>query len=272
MKKYLVLLPLLTVCSLAYAAQPAGGAATDMTGQERDAQASLYVGSIRSTVRDMTVTNKVGTALSGVQAQQLGTATLIFNGRVTLESTLESHNANAKNQHAYAAQINPQIETYNATCSGKQVDQNTFNWCQGEIARLTPLDAKVTTWAAEVEASKVAVDLQAKTLDQLDEQNTKDGQALYEKGLKYIEKANMLTQRIEDFMVRLTALQAGFETCKSAIGQVTLEEMHEICGSMFDGNIVHETETNYPVPDLTFKFLDVNRCTPHKTYCQESMK
>jgi hypothetical protein len=197
---------------------------------------------------------------------------LIFNGRVTLESTLESHNANAKNQHAYAAQINPQIETYNATCSGKQVDQNTFNWCQGEIARLTPLDAKVTTWAAEVEASKVAVDLQAKTLDQLDEQNTKDGQALYEKGLKYIEKANMLTQRIEDFMVRLTALQAGFETCKSAIGQVTLEEMHEICGSMFDGNIVHETETNYPVPDLTFKFLDVNRCTPHKTYCQESMK
>ncbi|MEQ1500559.1 MAG: hypothetical protein ABL917_04300, partial [Parcubacteria group bacterium] len=79
----------------------------------------------------------------------------------------------------------------------------------------------------------------------------KSADALKPKVEAYFDKHIMLVQRAKDFLEKLKQLQTGYDACKNAQG--SLEKVHEICGTMFDGNIVHETETNHPIPDPTFK-------------------
>jgi hypothetical protein len=86
-----------------------------------------------------------------------------------------------------------------------------------------------------------------------------------------MDKYDMLVQRVKDFEAQLAALQDKFDACKPTQG--TTEKVHEVCGSMFDGNIVQATETNYPIPDPTFKFYAGSvKCTPEKTFCYGAIK
>lgn len=242
----------------------------EMAGQQRDAKASLYAGSIRGTIRDIIVANKEGAVIAGEQAHQLDTADLIFNGWVTLEKERSTHEADATKQNEFARSVNSQADSYNGTCSGT-VDQSTYDWCMTEKSRLQPLVNQVNTWKDEVDANKARLEKNRDTLNASGDQLDKDGYAIHEKGVKYFEKYDMLVQQVKDFSDKLADLQVGYDACKNAQG--SLEKVHDICGSMFDGNIVQETETNYPVPDPTFKFYDgTTRCTPEKTFCLEAIK
>lgn len=264
--KHFIALLVLSLVSVAYAADDSGG----MTGQERDAKASLYVGSIRSTIRDIKITNKQGAVLAGEQAHQLDTADLIFNGWVTWEKERDAHEENGAKQNEFARTINAQVDSYSGTCHGT-VEQNVYDWCVGEKSRLTPLVQQVNEWKEQVDSNRERLNKNRDTLNASGEKLDRDGYEIHEKGLKYFKKYKALVARIKDFSDKLADLQVGYDACKNAQGSD--EKVHEVCGTMFDGNIVQTTETNYPAPDPTFKFYDgADRCTPGKTFCLTSIK
>ena len=242
----------------------------DNAGRARDAKASLYVGSIRSTIRDIKIANKEGATLAGKQAHQVDTAQLIFNGWATFEKDRRVHNDNAAKQNQFARDVNAQVDSYNGTCNGT-VDQSTYDWCMGEKARLYPLTVQVNSWKGQVDASLANLNQNVDTLNQAGVQLDKDGNEIHQAALLYVAKYDALVQRIKDFSDKLNDLQTQFDACANAQG--TDEKVHDVCGSMFDGNIVQTTETNYPVPNVTFKFYnEPTRCTPEQTFCLSAIK
>ncbi|MFA5997261.1 MAG: hypothetical protein WC791_02105 [Candidatus Paceibacterota bacterium] len=283
MKKLIVLVFLLLVSFI----NPviAQTASDGISAQDRDAKASLYIGSIRRTVNiDIKETNKIGVGLAAEQEHQLATAELIMAGFATWETERDKHqenvalqNEDAIKQRQFADEVNVQVDAYNASCHGTVV-YPLLDWCLRERDRLQPLIDRVIAWGEAVNAWSDEVNKNRErllknldTLNAASDQLDKDGNDIHQRGLKYFGRYNRLVQQVKDFGVRLEGLQAGFDVCKNAQG--TLEKVHEICGTMFDGNVVQETETNYPVPDPTFKFYDgATRCTPQKTFCLEAIK
>lgn len=250
---------------------PVLAAGGDMTGQERDAKAGLYVGAIRGTVLQLKEANKVGSALDVEDTRHTAGTELTFNGWVTYENELAKHNEDGIKQNAFNIQVADQVNSHNGICGGTVSDQSTYDWCVKNAARLESLRAQVADWASRVNKSKDRLDKNKEMLLQASTLSNVSGEEIYQKGLKYLEKYDMLVRRVKEFSARLNQLQIGYDVCKNAQG--TMEKVHEMCGSMFDGNIVHETETNYPVPDIAFKFDVIpRRCTPQKLFCYESHK
>ncbi len=241
----------------------------DNAGADRDAKASLYLGSIRSAVRDIRIANKEGIILEGKKAHQVSSSDFILRGWATLEGEITMHEENTIKQHAFAKTVNDQIDSNKSTCSGT-VDQGTYDWCLGERARLISLHDQVNSWNKEVNTNKARLEKNIGMLKQVTEQFNRDGNEINRRGEAYLEKYNMLVQRVNDFKVRLAVLQDKFDECKSALedGTVRNDKMHEICGRMFDGNIIQTAETPDPP---TFMFPNVTkRCTPLKTFCMYS--
>ncbi|MDO8604597.1 MAG: hypothetical protein Q7K40_04375 [bacterium] len=271
MKTYITLVLMMALTAFAHAEGGASGVPADEnTGHARDAKASLYIGSIRSTVRDLKIANKEGVVLEGKQAHQLATADLLFNAWATFEQENTKHEDNIISQNDFAKNVNGQADSYNGVCHGT-VDQNRYNWCQIEKARLDPLVEKVNSWKGEIDTNRDRLIKNIDTLNQIGEKSDREANAIHQAGLKYFEKYNRLVARIKDFSDKLAALKVEYDACKDIQG--SLEKAHEVCGRMFDGNIVHETETKYPVPDVAFKFFDgPKRCTPQGTFCLEAIK
>ncbi len=240
----------LVLVSLVYAGDTSLGGGFDLTGQQRDAKASLYQGSFRSTVRDIKETNKEGTLLAGEMAHLMSTADLISRGRATHEIAVAKHQENAKRQNANTKEVDVQVASFNATCNGT-VDDSTYNWCMREKARIQPLINQNNAWGKEITEKRAGLIKNLGLLDTADAELKKSAAALEQKVSAYFEKYTMLVQRAKDFLEKLDQLKTGHDACKNAQG--SLEKVHEICGTMFDGNIVHETETNHPIPDPTFK-------------------
>jgi len=243
--------------------------------------ASLYVASIHDAIRDINILNKEGTKLQSEQAHQLDTADLLMRAVTTHEKDLATHNAwtdqvaaEIKQQRAYAKDVNQQADSYNGTCSGT-VDQNTYNWCSSERSRIQPMIDKVNEWKVKVddEASKVnaerdTINQDAATLNQAVKEFDVKGYAENARGKEYFKKYYALVQRIKDFEAKIKALN---DQCSGAVGSA--EKVSETCGQMFDGNAVHQTETNYPIPDPTFKPYDApEKCSPQHSFCYGPIK
>jgi|CXWL01.1.fsa_nt_gi hypothetical protein len=241
----------LVLVSIVYAGDTSLGGGFDLTGQQRDAKASLYQGSFRSTVRDINEANKVGFILSEETAKLMSTAELISKGRATQEIAVAKHKESTRKQNAFADEVEAQIVSYRAICIGPPVPQSTYDWCMREKVRVNSLVSQVNRSSNESRENKDRLIKNEGLLDEASAQLKKSADALKPKVEAYFDKHIMLVQRAKDFLEKLKQLQTGYDACKNAQG--SLEKVHEICGTMFDGNIVHETETNHPIPDPTFK-------------------
>lgn len=262
--KYIATL-LLLVSTVAFAQSPE-------VAQSRDASAGLFVASIRDGVRDIVITNKEGSALAGKQAEQISNGMMIVKSWKIISDQKEEHEKNRQAEIAYAGQVNPQIEHEAGICQG-QVPQATYDWCQGEIARLTPLAAAVNEWNAKITAKAAEINSNIAQMTEVNKAYNAKGTALYEEGEVYLAKYNQILARITAFKERLVGLQSDFDICKSVQDpNATHEFIHDTCGSMFDGNIVQTATTTYPVPDYTFHRYDAAPVCAMKDVCMEALK
>ncbi len=263
--KYLATICLLALSAVATAQSP------DIA-QRRDASAGLFVASIRDGVRDITITNHEGAALAGRQAAQLDNGTMIIKGWAIIVDQKDAHEKDRQAEIAYAGQVNPQIEHEASICHG-ELPQGTYNWCQNEIARLTPLANAVNNWNAKIATRADEINSNIAQMNEVTKAYNAKGVALYEEGENYIAKYNLILARINAFKERLTGLQNDFDICKSVQDpNASLEYIHETCGSVFDGNVVQTATTNYPVPDYTFHRYDAAPICAKPGVCLEKVQ
>lgn len=256
---------LLLASSVAFAQTP------DIAHQ-RDASAGLFLASIRDGIRDITITNKEGAALAGRQAEQISNGTMIIKGWAVIVDQKDAHEKDRQAEIAYAGQVNPQIEHESSICHG-ELPQGTYNWCQGEIARLTPLANAVNEWNDKIAARAAVINNNIAQMKEVTDAYNAKGVALYEEGENYIAKYDLILARINAFKERLTGLQNDFEICKAVQDpNASLEYIHETCGSMFDGNVVQTATTSYPVPDYTFHRYDAPPVCTRKDVCLEKVQ
>lgn len=262
MKSFVVII-ILAFTSVAYADDSSGG----MTGQQRDAKASLYVGSIRSTVQEIKELNKEGATVARKQSEQINTMDLLLKDGTAFEKESDAHNENADKYSSFAENLNPQIDSVNDRCSGTISDRAIWDQCTKDRARIKSLIQKGKNWADEVNTNKVRLDKKEEDLNQAKVKlKENDDYSIRLEGDDYLEKYNTQVKQLKEFSSKLAKLQIGFNACKKAQG--TLKKVHEVCGTMFDGNIVQSTEMNYPVPDKVFELYYVpTSCTPRETFC-----
>jgi hypothetical protein len=99
-----------------------------------------------------------------------------------------------------------------------------------------------------------------------------ESKAQLAQAIAYLQKYKAGLAHIKAFAEKLGQLQSNFNACKEALkthdGSMTLEKLHDTCGSMFDGNIVQEAYTRYPVPDRTFEpWTGPGFCSDDGTVC-----
>jgi len=244
-----------------------GFAETSPEAQQRDAQADLYE---RSIAHEVNVLNTLTQSGTGLTATQVG---LLDNGRAMVRAydianaqatdqraDAAKQNAEAAHQIEYAKGVTDMVTVHNQACHG-EVAQNVYDWCLNvDAPKIAPMIAKANEWGASVNTWKVTVDAAAAKVDAnnklvLDAEVALKARmdANLAQDVAYVDSYNGSIQRIQAFSDKLRALQAEFDTCKSSLdSHETLEKIHEVCGSMFDGNVVQRVYTDHRIPDSTF--------------------
>jgi hypothetical protein len=235
--------------------------------QQRDAQADLYE---RSIAHEVNVLNTLTQAGAGLTATQVG---LLDNGHAMVRA-YDIANAQAKDQRAeaavqnadaakqieYAAGVTSMINVHNQACHGT-VTQDVYNWCLNvDAPKIAPMIQSANEWGARVNAAKAVTDAAAAKVDANNklvyeaELNLKARMdANLAQDIAYVNAYNASIQRIKDFSDKLQALKSEFDTCQQSLdAHETLEKIHEVCGSKFDGNVVQQVYTDHPVPSSTF--------------------
>lgn len=274
--KYLATICLLTFTSIGFAQSP------DIA-QQRDASASLYE---RSITHEVSVINGLNQTATGLNAQNVG---LLDNGHAMVraynivateaanqKADGDKQNAEAAKQIEYAAGVTQLVNTHNAACHG-EVTQDVYNWCINvDAPRIAPSIATANEWGARVNvwkdavnvaAAKVHADSEAVVAAEIALQ--KRNEAFLAEVVNNITSYNASVQRIQVWSEKLKALKGEFDTCKSSLdSHETFEKIHEVCGSMFDGNQVQGLETNRRIPDSTFQiWRGPSFCSDDGKYC-----
>jgi hypothetical protein len=257
MRKFIALVALVL-------SMPGLAAGDDMTDQERNAKAILYVDSIRATVLQLNEANKMGLE---VVTEIERFRDRIDNEWVALENAFVEHNKDGAEQNAFAREVTAEVDSYNRTCR-VGISDKAYNWCQKHLVRfLEPSRGEAVTWAFQVDENRARLNKNRVMLELAGTSANSEYDELLRKSQEYFKTYNLLVGSVKEFSAGLNQLQIGYDACKKARGM--MGKVHEICGSMFDGDIVHETETNYPVPDLVAfnRIVSAERCTPQKYFC-----
>jgi hypothetical protein len=260
-------------------------AQTPEQAQQRDAQKDLYQ---RSTVHEASVLNTLNEAGTSLAAQNVG---LLDNGHAMVRAfdianaqaqeqrdIAALQNADAAKQIEYASGVTQLITVHNAACHG-EVAQNVYDWCTNvDSPRIQPSIKSANEWGARVNAWKVKVDEAAakatannKVVFDAEGDLQKRSDAFVAEVKRYINSYNGSIQRIQDWSDRLNTLKDEFDSCKRSLdSHETLEKIHEVCGSKFDGNENQKSETNYRVPNPTFVvWKGPAFCSENGKYCIE---
>jgi hypothetical protein len=235
--------------------------------QQRDAQASLYE---RSIAHEVNVLNTLTQSGTGLTATQVG---LLENGHAMVRAyeiadaqakdqraEAAVQNADAAKQHDYANSVTEMVNVHNRACSGT-VPQNVYDWClKVDAPRIAPMITSANEWGDRVNAAKVVTDNAASKVD-ANNKLVYDAelalkarmQANLVQDIAYVNSYNASIQRIQDWSDKLYGLKDEFDSCRHSLdSHETFERIHEVCGSMFDGNTIHQFETDHRIPDSTF--------------------
>lgn len=242
-------------------------AQTAEEAQQRDAQANLYERSIAHEVGVLNTLTQTGTGLAAAQVGLLDHGHAMVRAYNIADDQAKDQragaavqNADAAKQIEYAAGVTGLVNVHNQACHG-EVTQDVYNWCINvDAPHIAPSIATANEWGVRVNAAKEVVDAAAAKVTAnnklvLDAEIALKARmdANYAADLAYVNSYNASVQRIQGWSDKLYGLKSEFDSCKQMLdSHETLEKIHEVCGSMFDGNKIHEFETNYRIPDSTF--------------------
>jgi chromosome segregation ATPase len=238
-------------------------AQTALTGNEqaqtRDAQASLFEGSIKGSLSMLKSLDLVG-AEAAVEQDQIRQDTAMFEkGKPIFDRTVaEAKAARQKLEGdiaSYQAGLVPHnalIDSHNARCGRvfSKEENAAFQQCNQEQAALQPSvdqakkdERELAARIAAQESEEARLNKQAQELDAIRAKLIERVAANEKKGLEYRAKRERLIAQIEEFRTRLLALQGSFDSCRSLAGgqQVPAETLHDVCGKAFDGNRVPDS-------------------------------
>lgn len=232
--------------------------------QMREAQASLYIGSINGALSMLKSLDLTGANAAEEQDTIRQDATMYEKGIAIYKGEAESARAKREKLRTDIAEYEKRLVPYNALVSNwnsrcdrmfRPEENGARQQCNQEKAQGRPLAERITKEQDELAARAAAQDAEEARLNQqgieLEQIRAKliarveDNER---KGLDYLAKRTQLLAQIEDFRERLLKLQADFDACLSIVEDrvkwkrpAPEETEHDVCGRAFDGNRVPDS-------------------------------
>ena len=257
MKPLRLLAIVLSLC-LATPAWPQNPTETPEQTQMREAQASLYLGSLKAALATLKSLDLDGAEAAAEQATIREDSDMFEKGDKIFEATVAETKAKrvqlAADVASYEAALvphNAMVDNYNARC-GKVFGPNetaAVQKCRQEEAALRPLidqkrkekDALAARIRAQ-EAEEAKLAQQSKDLEAIRAKLIERVAANERRGQDYLAKRARMIAQIEGFRSRLLALQASFDGCRSALADnAPNETVHDVCGKAFDRDRVPDS-------------------------------
>jgi DNA repair exonuclease SbcCD ATPase subunit len=244
-----------TVLLLLACATPVGAETAEQV-QMREAQASLYQGSLNAALSTLKSLDLVG-GEAAVEQNVIREDVAMFEkgGKIFDATVIETKtkrdklNADAASYEAALVPHNAIVDSWNARCGRtfSEKEGAAVQKCNQDKAALQPLvDQKakekeaLTARNAALEVEEARLAQQAKDLEAIRAKLIARVEANERKGLDYLAKRAKIIAQIDEFHARLLTLQASFDACKSVLGDqmASNETVHDVCGKAFDGNRV----------------------------------
>ena len=260
---------LLAVCSALLFSQTAECAPdTPEQVQIREAQASLYRGSIKTSLAMFKVLDQEGADAAIEQDTIRQDVAMFEKGADIYKQTVEAAKVNREKLDreiaAYEqrrASSDALVDNWNGRCGRVFGPRETgaYQQCLQEQAALQPAidqnrkdraDLKISTDRQIEEEQKLHQ--QGLDLDEIRQKLIMRVENNERRGLEYLAKRKRLLEQIDDFRERLEKLQTAFDLCvhmarsdketqKVKKEDIPAETVHEVCGRAFDGNRVQDT-------------------------------